>query len=459
VIPGAHVPFRAALALFVTLSGAAAADDDPTRADEAAARVARVRAAQAEVARIRDLPFLADVLVESESPSRMRERMAAEIADKVDSGEIDDTAFAWAMLGLAPRDLRLTDVLLAILEEAVGGYYNAEDKRLVIVDRSDPELDATFAEALEAMVIAHELVHALQDQHFDLERLTGRDLDNGDVAVALQSLVEGDASYAMLYQLIPDPDLIPLDRLGPMLAAAGGASSDMGGAMGEAPRALVEPLTFPYTQGLLFAQQVKLSGEGWSAVDAAYAAPPLSSEQILHPEKYLSATPDWPLAARLDRPERWLGRGWRLAESDAMGELGVALILAENLPDLDAAPVAEGWGGDRLVVWRRGPRRGAVAWLTTWDTPADADAFHGAAFELVRALRPGAVWLDAGDRVDGIDGSARHALRRAGADVTLYLDLPKGRLKAVERSAARTRWERMSTLDQIAPWEPADHAP
>lgn len=412
--------------------------------------IARVRAQQQAVASIRTLPFLRDVAVEIESPAVMRAALERDLREQASEGDLIDLAFAWAFLGLAPPETDLFTVLVEVLEEAVGGYYSAEEERLVVVDRAIDGAPADLSEAMESMVVAHELVHALQDQHFDLDLLTERDIDNSDVALAVQALVEGDASYAMLYRVLPDPDAIPLASLGSVLAAAGGASTEMGGRMATAPRALTEQLTFPYIYGLTFIQAVKQQGEGWSAVDAAFARPPLSSEQILHPDKYLSATPDWPTAMQARRPERWIGRGWSLSEDDTLGEFGASILLSESLPDLDARATVRGWDGDRLMVWRRGDR-GAGAWLTVWDSPTDAERFAEAAFELARALRPDATWEREAERVDGQRGAVRHAVVRDGATVLVLLDIPAGKVNRVERRARRTTYREIRSLDEIAP--------
>lgn len=431
---------------------AAPAEDPAPTTKNAAHRalIARVRAQQQAVATIRDLAFLRDVEVEVESPAVMRAALERDLREEAAEGDLVDLAFAWAFLGLAPPDTDLFTVLVEVLEEAVGGYYSAEDERLVVVERAIDGAPADLGEAMESMVVAHELVHALQDQHFDLDRLTERDIDNSDVALAVQGLVEGDASYAMLYRVLPDPDAIPLASLGSVLAAAGGASTEMGGRMATAPRALTEQLTFPYIYGLTFIQAVKQQGEGWSAVNAAFARPPLSSEQILHPEKYLSDTPDWPTAVQTRRPERWIGRGWALTEDDSLGEFGASILLSEGLPDLDARATVRGWDGDRLMVWRRGDR-GAGAWLTVWDSPSDAERFAEAAFELARALRPDATWEREAERVDGQRGAVRHAVVRDGDRVLVLLDIPAGKVSRVERRARRTTYREIRSLDQIAP--------
>jgi hypothetical protein len=435
------------LSLVALLCGTAAAA--PVEFEDA--RIERIGIEQAQVAKLRRLPSLRAVEVAIESPAQMRARMEQELDEDLRPGELEDLAFTWALLGLAPPDLPLRSLLLSVLEDAVGGYYAPKDRRLVIVDRPLAGAGAAEALTLERMVVAHELVHALQDQHFDLQRLTERDMEDGDALLAIQALVEGDASYAMLYRVMPDPDLIPPQQLAVVVGLGRGAQAgEPGTPIGDAPRALLDPLVFPYTDGLLFAQRVKLTGKDWSAIDAAYARPPLSTEQILHPERYLGESPDWPTRALLDRPETWLGDGWRVAGSETMGELGVALLLSESAPGVAAEAAAAGWDGDRLVVWRDGTR-GAAAWVSTWDTEADAVEFAEAATALARALRPAARWRTDGAGTTGREKDRHHRIARDGVRVTWLLDVPSRAVEAVIDGLGRTTWAEADSLDDYAP--------
>ena len=125
-------------------------------------------------------------------------------------------------------------------------------------------------------VMAHELTHALQDQHFNLQRLSKWPHGDSDAELAAHALVEGDATLAMTRIRLAHPDLMAA-----LMASASGASDQIT----RAPRSLREGLTFPFDQGLMWVTQLQQRG-GWAAVSAAFAKMPLSSEQILHLEKY-----------------------------------------------------------------------------------------------------------------------------------------------------------------------------
>jgi hypothetical protein len=134
-------------------------------------------------------------------------------------------------------------------------------------------------------------------------------------------------------------------------------------------------LVFPYEKGLSFVLALFQEG-GWSAVNAAYANPPLSTEQILHPERYPS---DEPHVVSLPPLADTLGMGWRLVDEDVLGEFGLQLHLGVHVSASDDDAVdtaAEGWGGDRYAVyWREDETAFVVVLRLIWDTPADADEF------------------------------------------------------------------------------------
>jgi hypothetical protein len=173
-------------------------------------------------------------------------------------------------------------------------------------------------------------------------------------------------------------------ELGQMLAAA--ASDPSTKVLLDMPLILRETLLFPYVQGLSFVQGLQASG-GWPAVDAAFAKPPASTEQIIHPEKYASG--EAPIAVTLpsDLAAR-VGSGWKVGLEDTFGEFQLAVWLRGNtaIGAGGANAAAAGWGGDRVAVLDGPNGSWAVVLRTAWDTPADAAAFESAAAPLVDGL-------------------------------------------------------------------------
>jgi len=414
----------------------------------------RVRQIQESVSQLRGLPSKQTVPVVVEDPATMRARMEEEMAEQLPEEERHALEATWRALRLVGPDFDVAESFAAVLEEAVAGYFDVEQGRLVLVRRKAGTGNATQQRMMEDMVIAHELVHGLQDQHFDLWGLSRREFGNGDVATAVQCLVEGDASYAMLYRVLPmgaDPDKIELDKLAKMMNSAGAVSSTPGGQLGDAPRILREPLIFPYIDGMIFAQAIKVRGGGWHAVDAAYAQPPMSTEQILHPERY-GPDGDWPMHLPADA-SGWVP-GYQEIGQDTMGELGVRILLREHGGAVDVDATADGWDGDRLWTLEHDSGAVALVWRTTWDSEQDAIEFERAAQAMVRTMRPDATFEHGRRRLEGEggqDGDVRHVVRRKKQDVVLLLSVPPRRARRAERRAFRVKGEEIRELDQLAP--------
>jgi hypothetical protein len=288
--------------------------------------------------------------------------------------------------GLLPADASLAALYVELLGSQVAGLYDPDDKKLYVVSKSGA------IRATEKSTFAHEFTHALQDQNFDLGSLELDEVGQGDRTYGRLAVVEGDATLSMSYWQIQN---LSQGELGELIANATNDPSTK--ALLAMPAILRESLIFPYIQGLTFVQGIQGTG-GWAAVDATYAAPPASTEQILHPEKY--AAREAPLAVVLpaDLATR-LGAGWKVDFQDVFGEFQLGVWLRANAA-LGAGPAndaAAGWGGDRIAVLS-GPNGGwAVALRTAWDTDADAAAFESAAAPLVDTLAsPGALLPGAG---------------------------------------------------------------
>jgi hypothetical protein len=289
-------------------------------------------------------------------------------------------------LGLLPADADLGDLYVELLGSQVAGLYSPDDKQLYVVSRSG-NLGPT-----EKTTFAHEYTHALQDQNFDINTLDIDEVGEGDRAIARLALVEGDATLTMsLWQIqhLTQAELLQLigESLNPALTAG----------LESMPPILRESLLFPYTSGLAFAQGLQLFG--WQTVNDAFANPPASTEQILHPEKYaLRERPvevDVPddLAARM-------GPGWSVGLEDTFGEFQLRVFLdqAGTAAPVSSADAAAGWGGDRITLLDGPDGAWAIALSTAWDTPADATEFAKAALPVVTKLEHGAVIAAADDR-------------------------------------------------------------
>ena len=284
--------------------------------------------------------------------------------------------------------------------------YDSRTKRLYVVS------DAVAAnKALVEFVLAHELDHALEDQNFGIGG--GGKLDD-DAALAQQALVEGSATDVMIE--FAARFLNPLE----LLAAA--ETIDEG--TGEVPKAFVDQLTWTYLGGRRFIQALRDYAGGWKLVNYALESrPPATTEQVLHPRKYV--LDEHPEAVRIDGTGL-RRRGWRLAESNLFGELATDYLLRVGAEPGDARAAAAGWDGDRYELWRRDvppgdceyPCRADLVLVAEWrfDRPHDPAEFIDAALAYVAGLGGD---RDAGPTWTIPDGAL--AIARAGPVVAMAL--------------------------------------
>jgi hypothetical protein len=304
-------------------------------------------------------------------------------------------------LGLLPKDASLKDLSVGMLSGQVAGLYSPDDKKLYVVSRSGR------IGVLEKATFSHEFTHALQDQNFDLGSLKLDEIGQGDRSFARLSLVEGDATLVMTDWELQN---FTTADLGELLQQSQDDPSTA--QLAALPAILRESLLFPYVQGLTFVQGLQSQG-GWGAVDAAFARPPASTEQILHPDKYTAGEQPQVVTLPSDLAAK-LGSGWSVPLVDTFGEfqLGVWLDGAPGSNKATADAAAAGWGGDRIAALRGPNGAWGVVLRTAWDTTNDASEFETAAKPLVDGLS------DTAQLLPGAGGTERWVLV-ASDDATL----------------------------------------
>ncbi|MFO7588505.1 MAG: hypothetical protein R6X22_10575 [Gemmatimonadota bacterium] len=418
----------AALLAVPACSGGSGDAEGWSGAERSAAEALEARAAVLlpEIETLAGLPARAPIATGLRSREELEAYLAAELERQLPAGKAAAVVRVYARLGLVPADLDLAPLLRALLLEQVVGYYDPARDTLYVVSGVDS--------ALVELVLAHEMVHALQDQYQDLDSLMRANLDRNDRATAAQAALEGHATLAMLeWQLarltggtFDWEDLPDLSSLadGELVEAAGLEMPELAAA----PRVVRESLLFPYVGGLLYARARNRAVGGRSA--PLGAAMPTSTEQVLHPERSFGEDRDEPTPLQLDAPPPG---GWREVRADGLGELEVRIWLEELLGDRDrAARAAGGWDGDRYRLLE-GPGGEALLWVTAWDTEEDAAEFAAAARDAL-ARRYGD-----GPRGDG--GKRRSLTVRPGdldgVPIVTVLDAPEGAPAAALSAAAR----------------------
>lgn len=279
----------------------------------------------------------------------------------------------YTSLGLLDADVDLREVYLSLLSSQVGGFYDTETRSMNVIPLNNEAIGESLT-LTEQIVYVHEYVHALQDQHFGLDALLEAEAmaDHPDRSLAALSLIEGDASAIMnLYtQRVSMQNPMAALQLLTQGLQAGNLFLPP-----DVPAILVNELLFPYEAGMTFVLAVYGEG-GWDALNGAYASLPQTSEQIIHPEKYLSGEGAAEVTAR--DTGALLGEGWSPVWRTALGEFYLREHLKTELPNRRSAAAAAGWGGDSFQLYRHDDS-GAAAWTLdlVWDSADDAREFAG----------------------------------------------------------------------------------
>jgi hypothetical protein len=316
-----------------------------------------------ETSELRELPILRPVKSGTQSRADIQRFLIKNMDEDSTPAEMHASEVALKKLGLIPQDFQFRPFIIGLLTEQVAGYYDPKQREFFLADWID--LDG------QKPVMAHELTHALQDQHFNLRLFEKWPKGDSDAELAAHALVEGDASYAMALYVARSPLRII------SLMKSMGSNQSASEEIDRAPRALRESLMFPYKEGMQWVQQLH-GREGWPLVSKAYKELPQSTEQILHAEKYFAR--EAPIKITLSDISSLLGRGWKRIDTDVNGEWSYYLILDEYLKSAqESRSAAAGWGGDRYSVYEGAtPNSVVITQLSAWDTPHDAMEFFDA---------------------------------------------------------------------------------
>ncbi|HEX2678545.1 MAG TPA: hypothetical protein VHM19_17955 [Polyangiales bacterium] len=315
---------------------------------------------------LRGLEFLYPVPVHIQNKAAMKRFVKAQI----DREKTERMRVRWVALGVIPASEKIEEKSADSLADQVLGYYDPKEKYLAVSEDAGYALTRAtdFEHSVETRsVIVHELVHALQDQHFDLDRKI-KQVKTSDETTALFALVEGDATLCSLEytfariglkaeSLISDPEFFSkvMNGLKPTVGAA---------AIG--PDAMQNPILFRYRGGALFAARLTVHG-GTKAMDNAFVHVPASSVEIAQPTLYMDK---WK-PKRLATPsiELLKNNGYKVMYEDVVGHLELAAYL--NLGGVAADDVAADWSGDRFIALQHGDDFAAL-WVLRFNDEATA---------------------------------------------------------------------------------------
>ena len=341
---------------------------------------------------------------------RTKAQVSAYLQAKLDqefpAAKVEGVASAYRLLDLIPDTLDIRKLLLGLYTEQVAGYYDPDSATLYAVEGAQGDQ--------LRLVLAHELVHALQDEHLPLARML-KEVTNSDRLAASQAVLEGHATIAMLEVLIPDASTLRDPNFWQLYRDQIKTAQTSMPVFRSAPLVLQEGLIFPYLGGAEFMRWWAMQGKGPLPRPDEL---PRSSEQVLHPDRYASG--DEPV------PVRFAAADSGVLYEDTMGELELQVWTTVMRGGGEVITgLANGWGGDRFRVYRTadGP---ALVHFTVWDDSVAARRFAGGPAQ--RFLeRPRAGYRTTVDRLS-LDGHPAVRMVRAPAAWARWADLPTAEL-------------------------------
>ncbi len=360
-----------------------------------------------QVAEIRGLPLKKSIPKGVQDRDELRDMLVHHFEEEISAEEFEAEARVFRLMGLFDEDFDYRELMLDLYTEQIAGFYDQSQGELYIM-RGLPE-------PLQKLTMAHEIFHAIQDQHFDIGAMLApfESQENSDFFLARMALIEGDATVLMFdYELYERGDL-PQNRARsfidvPMMAAilleldatdfsaveqmrtpdavdigADGVPSLTDSVLGQAPPIVRDTMLFPYVDGMKFVIRAR-AGRTWSEFDRIYYEPPVSTSQILHPELYFDEI--YPLEIRFDVSGAL--PGYEMIYEKTFGELHIRSWLTSLFSEVSRPPdvqdIAQGWMGDRLKAYESPNGELIAVHLSTWDSDDNARDFAETLKEGVR---------------------------------------------------------------------------
>ncbi len=307
------------------------------------------------------------------SALRTREQVHAYLVNKLDE-ELTPTRLrglqaAYRLFGLLPDTLELRPLLLDVYSEQVAGFYDPDSTTFFGVEGAD--------RSQLRLLLAHEMVHALQGQHLRVDSILKATVNNDRLSAA-QAILEGQATLASIEVLAPGQNIARNPQFWDMYRDQVQQQQGTMPVFARSPLLIRQALIFPYLDGAEFMHW-------WATSRHADTLPygprmPVSTEQILHPERYEQG--DEPVTVTLG--------GRKGLYEDVLGESEIRVLIAVLSGSDEVQTVMPiGWGGDRFRVYdtRDGP---ALVWWVVWDDARSRDRFlRGSGAALQRTGRKG----------------------------------------------------------------------
>jgi hypothetical protein len=334
-----------------------------------------------QMSQLLDLPIKEPLKKSLRSKQEIRDYLVREEKeDRTDQERYADSKTLQAF-GLIPKEFPLDSFMLDVLTDQVAGLYDPKAKEFYIADwiPADEQRE----------VMSHELTHALEDQSFHIDPWIKAARPNDDAELAREAVSEGSALAAMVDYTMRDQNVGVRDLPDVSLIIRSGAVAEMDKdpKLSKAPPYIRDELLFPYLAGTGFSQQFLKAHSGWKDLHLIFQNPPVSTQQIIHPDLYLSnvkpeavALPDWRNLAPDD---------WTLLEENVLGEFGLGEVLKQFLGQERADMTSSAWKGDRYAVFENAKNKNtSLVFRIVLDNPDDAARFFGQYSELLELKHP-----------------------------------------------------------------------
>jgi hypothetical protein len=394
----------------------------------------------ADLEELRDETFSRPVTVKVSSKDDLLAYIEMREAKTVPPEQLAADETIAKLLGVVPADMDVRARWYAMLESQVGGFYDPDTDSFSLME--------TLPRGLTKIVLAHELGHALDDQLFDIDGTLERLGDDTDATLAYHAVVEGSGTAVMTQWMLNAKESIDL-------ASITASEMEKMTSMAGAPDWLWKPMMASYTVGNAFLAKT----ESWmsagakpldpAALRTAFEAPPRSTEQVLHPDKYWDPEQlDEPRAVTFDTAK--LAAGWKVLRADTLGEVPLAIVTTPP-SQRDATDftnplamlgirftndAAAGWDGDRLVLLGKDDAR-VLRWVLVFDSERDAGELYGALQQQLPHLEAAAAALAGADGEGGESGvSVEYGEQRDVVVLTAHVGTGRGELKRVLRGLA-----------------------
>jgi hypothetical protein len=366
----------------------------------------RVRAMMA-AAQARGLDWTGDVGMTELSGWEYGTR-TKELADVLGTDDLKGMSKLAVAGGILPEGTDLASLAVTFTAATAGATYSPLDKQVLLV--AEDSRESRKGAKRDGSLLTHEFVHALQDQHFDLLRLLDVRPYNFDRTEATFALVEGDAMNVQRRLEAGDAAAWARRSIEEIARSEDERFDVYRRGIGALfPPLLTETFIFRYRDGARFVEAMRRSRPAIGA-DDLFRRPPASSEQVLHPEKYLAGETPRPAEINTDA---FTADGWQLSASTPLGEIGVRGLLMAAVTTTEARRAASGWGGDRAYGFEREGHAPLFVWKTVWDRREDAQEF----FRAYNSLKQESAAAAAGVALS--PGGEDHAVWREGALLTL----------------------------------------